>query len=681
MPEGIRMYQNTNKDLNKPYWASVPAKEIADEIMDKVDKYYENLSLSGRIDFYRRSWAYYYRGRLTGARMNPTGQQGELTAMAVNHYRNLLLHLETMTVQQRVNFEPRATNSDVKSQSQVILAAGLLDYYMREKRMERSIKQAVKDSLIFSEGFVKVEWDATGGEIYGKTATGAPQYNGDIKYTNYTPLDTIRDFTKTGPGQDTWHILRDFQNKYDLAAKFPELSDDILSEAADMLELARTTTLNAIALEESDNIPVYTLIHKPTPALPQGRYSVVLENGTVLMDGPIPYKETHVYRITPDEETGTIFGYSTGNDLLPLQEGLDVLYSTAITNQATFGVQNILVPKGHDLSTSQLAGGLNVMEYDPQVGKPEALNLTQTPPEIFNFMQIIEKLMETISGVNSVARGNPEASLKSGAALALVQSMAVQFSMGLQQGYAQLVEDIGTATINILKDFAAVPRVAAIIGRSNRPYLKEFTGDDLSAINRVIVDMGNPLTRTTAGRVNLAEQLMQMNLIENPDQFMQVINTGRLEPIIEGKQAQLLLIKGENEQLAEGKKVRALITDDHQKHILEHTTVLSNPEIRNDPSNPIVIEALAHIQEHMDMMNDPNVQRLGAILHKEVVPGQPSPQAMAQASAAGGTADMLNPAPPLQQQAAQVNMPNQPSPPQNVDPMSADLINARKLGT
>lgn len=420
-----------NNTAFKPYWASVPVQEIADEVLEKVDKFYEYLSLSGRLDLYRRSWAYYFRPRITGAKLNLSGQQGELTSIAVNHYRNLLLHLETMTTQQRAAFEPRATNSDVKSQNQVILAAGLLDYYMREKKMERNIRQAVKDSLIFGEAFVRCEWDATEGDLYGQSETGAPIYQGDMKYTNYMPIDTIRDFTKMEANKDEWFILRNFQNKYTLAAKFPDLADEILQDSTDMLELARTTTLNVLTQIESDNVAVYTLLHKPTPAMPQGRYTTVLDNGTVMEDGPIPYDEAHVYRIAPDEESGTIFGFTVGFDLMPIQEAMDMLYSTAISNQATFGVQNILIPKGHDLSTAQLSGGLNVMEYDPKVGKPEALNLTQTPAEIFNFMQMLEKLAETISGVNSVARGNPEASLKSGAALALVQSQAIQFNQNL----------------------------------------------------------------------------------------------------------------------------------------------------------------------------------------------------------------------------------------------------------
>lgn len=672
------MYDSRDKsDATKPYWASVSAKEIADEILDKRDKYYEYLSLAGRLDLYRRSWASYYRARMTGARMNPSGSQGELTTISINQYRNFLVHLETMTTQQRVSFEPRATNSDVKSQSQVILATGLLDYYMREKRLERNMKQSVKECLQFGESFLRIEWDATLGKVYGQTETGAIMYEGDVKYRNYIPLDVVRDFTKNSPGQDDWFIMRDFQNKYTLAAKFPDLRDEILNDSIDMLELAETTTLNSLAMEESDNVPVYTLLHEQTPALPQGRYTTILNNGTVMMDGPLPYKKTHVYRIAPDEETGTIFGYSVGFDLLPIQDALDMLYSTAVTNQAAFGVQNILVPKGHDLSTSQISGGLNLMEYDAKIGKPESLNLTNTPPEIFNFMQMLERIMETISGVNSVARGNETRDL-SGTAMALIQSQAIQFAMGLQQSYAQLNEDIGTGTIEMLQDFASVPRVAAIAGKSNRPLMKEFSGKDLEGISRVMVDMGNPLTNTTAGKVNLADALAERNMIENPDQYIQVVTTGRLEPVIEGKQAQLLLIKAENEGLSEGIQQRALVTDNHQKHVLEHAVVLANPEIRQDPNNPVVVATLSHIQEHLNMMNDPVSQQLLAVLHQEVIPSAVPPSNPAVGSN-GGTANMLNATPPVVQEAQAVKQPNMPNPPPGTDARSADIIKGQQV--
>jgi hypothetical protein len=646
--------RNSDQDT---YWASVPSDEIADKILERVDNFYEYLQISGRLQLYMRSYNYYYRPRFTGGRLAPVGEQGELTSMSVNNYRNLLSHLETMTTQQAPYFEPKATNSDAKSQAQVILATGLLDYYMREKNLSVKLKTAVKTGLIFGDSFLRVEWDANGGKEYGQTETGAVINEGDIKYTNYLPIDVVRDYTKNNPNDDTWIILRDFENKFDLAAKYPEIKDDILDDSDDD-NMISTTTLQANALLEGDNISVFTLLHKPTKAMPNGRYTQVLNNGTVLIDGPIPYKELHVHRLAPDEEIGSIFGYTVAFDLLPVQEAQDILYSTIITNQASFGVQNIMIPQGSNLSTSQLAGGLNVTEYDSKLGKPEVMQMLSTAPEIFNFASSLDKVGETLSAVNSAVRGNPESVLKSGVAIALVQASALQANSNLQYSYNKFNANVGTSTINILKDFAAVPRVAAIAGKSNRPLMKEFTGDNLDAIDRVTVDMGNPLTATHGGKANLADQLMERGLVDNADQYIQVITTGRLEPVIEGKQAELLLIKAENEGLADGIKQRALITDQHSQHIMEHKTVLANPEARKDPNSPIVVETLNHIQEHLDFLKSADPQLLALIKQQSMA--MPVPGQMPQDS---GTGDMLDPTVPVQQEAQGVGVPSQPSNP------------------
>jgi hypothetical protein len=120
------------------------------------------------------------------------------------------------------------------------------------------------------------------------------------------------------------------------------------------------------------------------------------------------------------------FGYTVSFDMLPIQKAIDGLASTIQTNQEAFGVQNVLVPRGSNLDVEELVGGLNIVQYDPKMGKPEPMNLTATPVEIFNRYKELINEMESISGINSVVRGNPEASLKSGAALALVASQAIR---------------------------------------------------------------------------------------------------------------------------------------------------------------------------------------------------------------------------------------------------------------
>lgn len=637
--------------MSQKYWASEESSKIGNEIKKRVEGYQDYLLTSGRRDLWRKSVQAYYRPAMKGGQINKAGEQGEYSVLCVNHFHNLLSHLLTMTVSSRAAFEPRATNTDHTSQAQTILASGLLDYYMREKKLERHIKTAVETALLLGEGFVMAEWEALSGEIYGKNPeTGAPVYEGDIKYTTFSPQYVARDYTKKDSQSHQWYIVSKFTNKFDLAAKFPELEDTILNQPT-RVEHEKVYGIYSSTNSDSDDIVVNYFVHQPTAALENGRLVTCLNDGTVLLDGPLPYRQVNVYRISPSDMLDSILGYTVGFDLLPVQEAIDALYSTVYTNQSTFGVQNVLAPQGHNISVSELAKGMNLIEYDSKIGKPESFNLTNTPPEIFNFIQMLEKLQETISGVNSVARGNPEASLKSGAALALVQSMAIQFSIGLQQSYSQLLEDLGTSTINMLRDFASVPRVAMIAGKSQRSLMKQFKGDDLSMINRVVVDQGNALSRTTSGRVQLSETLLQNGMVKTASEYIQVLTTGRLEPIIEGQQAELLNIRAENEELANGVQVPVIVTDEHLIHIQEHKAVIASPEARRDPS--ILNSTLQHINEHLSILNDPAMSQMLQALGQQSM----APMPATQPSPASSQLDATN---PLTQEAANVKLPSLP---------------------
>jgi hypothetical protein len=366
-----------------------------------------------------------------------------------------------------------------------------------------------------------------------------------------------------------------------------------------------------------------------------------------LIDSPLPYREIPIYRLASGDIEGMPFGYTVGFDLLPIQKAINNLYSTIQTNQEVFGVQNILMPQGSNIGLEEIGGGLNILEYVPALGKPEAFNPIATPGEIFNHVQKLEQLMETLSGINSVIRGQPEASLKSGAALALIASQAYQTSLLLQASFIQLLEDVGTATINILKDFASVPRVAMIAGLSNRSYMREFTGDDLSEVNRVLVDVGNPLANSVPGRLELASNYMQIPP-EFRDQYAQIISTGRLEPVIEGETAELLLIKAENEKLQRGEAVQALITDDPMIHIREHKVVLASPEARE--REDIVQATLDHIQQHIDLMKNGDPDVLAVISGQPLPPANPPPPPQ-----------MMNNQNPVPSMAQDVNMPSMPN--------------------
>jgi len=612
--------------MSKYFGADEADKAIA-TLQRKADDWFDNTLSNNYIDKVKMSWnAYHGVFYSDGHKITYGGQKGELVNLPVNHYRNIATHILNMVTANRPSFQARSTNTDSKSEIQTELANGLLDYYMREKRLERYLNKAVEYAIVLGSGYIKMDWNATSGNIHDylevepvlNDETGEyeerepmPIFEGDIQFRNMSPFDVVFDSTKESSEDHDWVLCRTFRNKYDLAAKYPEFEDEIKALAT-KTELENHNITSNDSYDETDDIPIYEFYHKATESLPQGRYLVYLSEEIILNDNIMPYRDIPVFRISSADILGTPYGYSPMFDLLPLQDILNSLHSTVATNQNAFGVQNVLNPRGNDVRLQQVTEGLNFIEYNSSVGEPKALNLTQTPREIFEYMAKIERDMETISGVNSVARGNPETSLKSGTALALVQSQALQFMSKLQQSYIQLIEDVGTGLINLLRDFAAVPRVAAIAGLDNRAKMVDFKGDDLDTINRVIVDAGNALANSTAGKVQMAEQLLQMKLISTPEQYLEVMNTGKLSSMTKGDMDELTLIRKENEKLLTGQtEVLAVWSDKHSLHIRIHRAVLADPEMR--VTNPDLIErASAHIQEHINLLQttDPNALAL-----------------------------------------------------------------------
>jgi hypothetical protein len=615
------------------YFAADEAEKSVAYLSRKSSYWFNLLNSNRYIEKLRRSWeayhgSYYSSYASDSHSISFSGESGELVNMAVNHYRNIARHIHTMITSNRPAFQARSVNTDYKSQVQTNLANGLLEYYHREKKMETYLKTAVEYAIVLGAGYVKMEWNATSGKIYdyidegGRKLKAAPVYEGDVQFTNLSPFDVVFDSTKESPMDHDWVLCRSFKNKYDLMAKYPELEDEILKIRTKNDQQHYRMSLTP--LDETVDIPVYEFYHKRTESLPEGRYILYLDEDTVLIDTAMPYRSLPVYAIMPSHYLGTPYGYSPMFDLLPMQDAVNSLYSTILTNNNAFGVQSILNPRGNDVRISQVEEGLNFIEYNPVVaggapGKPEALQLTKTAPETYNFLQMLVRDMETISGVNSVARGNPESSLKSGTALALVQSQALQFMSGLQQSYIMMLENLGTGLVELLQDFAKVPRVAAITGKTNRMKMQEFSSKDIESINRVIVDVGNSLANTTAGRVQMADNLIQMGVITNPEQYFSVINSGRLESMTEGANNQNLLIKAENEKLADGEvDVIATAVDKHSLHIREHMNVLADPDLRQDTE--LVTRVLAHIQEHITLLQTTDPNLLGLIGEQPLAP-------------------------------------------------------------
>ena len=262
--------------------------------------------------------------------------------------------------------------------------------------------------------------------------------------------------------------------------------------------------------------------------------------------------------------------------------------------------------------------------------------------------------------------------------MALIAAQAIKFNSSLQHSYAKLTEAVGTATLGFLRSYAEAPRFASVVGDHNKAYLKEFSGSDLEGVSRVEVQMASALSKTAAGRVEIANNLLQNGMIKRPEQYLAVLETGKLEPMIEAEQSELLNIKAENERLKAGQGAVAVIIDDHRLHILEHKAVINDPDAREDQS--LMDAALNHIMEHYTQWQQLSMTpEVAQALGYQPIQPPPPPQEMGGPPQQGGKGGVDKKMLQAQAPEEMPNMPSLPDVPEGAPPEDAAALEQMNL--
>src|SRR5690606_4087453 len=181
----------------------------------------------------------------------------------------------------------------------------------------------------------------------------------------------------------------------------------------------------------------------------------------------------------------TQLGYTPANDLQAPQELLNAEISTIATNHEGAGYSVIWAPEGSEIDESRLGEGVIIVKGGQ--APPQGINFTADSPGHFKFTDLLSKFMERLSGMNSVVRGQPEASLKSGEALKVIESRAIQATSALSFSYARAMEETSTFILRTLREHLEEDeeRAIAVLGKNKRWQVKEFTKENLQHIDCV----------------------------------------------------------------------------------------------------------------------------------------------------------------------------------------------------
>lgn len=522
----------------------------------RIKDFYRYTIDGGYVEMWRRSVRQYYGldqdgGYARSSAVTFGGEQGELVLLDVNHYSSLINEAHTLVTGSRPAYKAISGAESHSAYEETLLAQQVIDYDMHHKRLENALKLADLTAFIWGEGHVLQIWDRWGGKPYAASMDGQIITEGDIYTIPLRPIDVVRDVYEVhyGDSRPDWLITRRRMNRWKLLKRFgsdPDIERAIRNavpideEAADQMLWAMT------GLEHSrDVIYGWELWYPPNELLPQGKAALMVGNKIIdaqEFEDDMPV-HTHVTGISNDR----CFGFSPMWHLLAPQAALDAAESTAQTNHDLAGSVNWWTDDESGIDVDDLGGGAKQV-YSSR--RPELVETPNVIDQSIKLAQHRQKTLETLSGINSVQRGDPDSQLKSGAALALVQSMAVQHHSNPHASYAELNERVMSGRLSLYRKYATTERLMKIAGDATAT-VKRWRGPDLGEATQVVVELANPMMQTSQGRKALADEYADRQWIMSPEQHAEVMRTGRTEPLFRRDRNELRLIGAQNERIRE----------------------------------------------------------------------------------------------------------------------------------
>lgn len=706
------------QETSTVYFASETNSQVAtSEIQRRIDVYRNSLRDSGRLARMQRSERTYLGFSPDGGKdssyLQPSGEQGELVSMTLNQYASLVNSTQVLITSVRPSFKPIAANTDYSSLAQAQLADGLLEFYDRDLRLNDREIEATRNALIMSEGYVILSWNPSLGKEVPDSLDEQPSREGDIEAITVTPYDVIYDPTAQDFDSIQWVCFkRKGVNRWDLMARFPQLADKIKYATPEKGD-TRLEVFNPrpdTQQQAPDTVDVWEFRHLPTPACPNGRLMRFIDDETVLFDTfqiqgdgaavdfGYPYDDLHVYRIVPDTIPGTAFGHTPFFDCIGSQEAMDMVATIATSGVNSAGLFNLWTPPGDKIQVDRIAGSLNWLQ---SATKPEVILPPPFRPEIQSYMSALQGWMRQRTGINDVAQGEYTKGMPA-QAMALMQANAIQFNSKLQQSYQRLVERVRTGILQLLKRYANTQRVALMAGVGNTWQLKEFSKKDLLGVERVIVEAVNPQSKTYAGKLVMADSLLEKGLIRDPQQYITLVSTGEFKPLTDSTDKRNAFVQRNKELLSRGiglppvdamtgefvddgqEHVRITIMDTHWSNIPEYASVLYDPGARDNAQVVQAVTGVVVASIRLWRSMDPALLLIsggppcppnadpamvlppdGDVAGSSTVSGTPQPQYGKQSSSAGPA-----PLPGLEQNMGGVRMPSLPKQPK--DPLGRD---------
>jgi hypothetical protein len=300
----------------------------------------------------------------------------------------------------------------------------LLDYVWDDARIQFHLAEALWHTFTKGTGILKATFDPDNVSSRG---------SGQIDVRAVNPKHIFPDPDATGMEdvsrlyerrEVTWsYVLRRWPDKVDIDKlreggyidpswnptqgpnAYPRRLD---SKTVDLLECWYfDETVEEIPESEREDADLGKWVYDVRKKYPDGRYTLMLGDGTVLDDKPNPYGNIP-YTIIPEIPVlGQFWGSCTLDRLVPIQQTINVLAQSIIDNGLFLATGVWVIDKQSGINPKELPkqgapGGVVVKEQGRQASRETG---AQLPPHIFDAFKMAIDLFDRIGGLPDVLRG------------------------------------------------------------------------------------------------------------------------------------------------------------------------------------------------------------------------------------------------------------------------------------
>jgi len=518
--------------------------------------------------------------------------------MIVNHLRDIT----DSSVSRLGTFKPSTTvlpnhGVEFEDKAKCKVVKSWLDSYNYEYNVDEKRRRVQRDSFIFGESYLLVEWDTELGDLHPSarklqktveitTDEGTIKVT-KVKKTGDVGLKTIlpfRVFPEPHPStryeDSSWVMVEEFEYIEKLKVDFPESA----KELGPSCEGGSTDDEYRYGLQKPDNrTKVITLYHKATPEIPDGR-QIRFTCKTILENKPLPYShgELPLRRLTSIDVPGEMRGMSPYLDLKALQGSINTLYSIMLRDRS-LAAPKLFVPTGSIDPNERQTNAPGVVQY--KGGVPPTWSV---PNMVSNdIMQMIEKLentFEKLSNSLGTRRGEGIPNVEAFKAFGFFEEQATKRESTTIAKHVDFLQSLYLLIALTAGDFytQSDERMIKMVGRHNQYLLKFFNTDDLKHSYDIRVQNVTALPDSKAARIQTVIQLNQAF----PDLFTQekiadMLDFSSPDAFFDLSTAAVNAAEAENEDMMAGNDVaEAQPFEDLLRHWEAHVKQFNNPTVK-----------------------------------------------------------------------------------------------------